>query len=229
MSNLIERLKSEELVISGRLIDASNATLFGNLKDDDSFQIIYKPIAGERPLWDFPDGSLAARELAAYIFSEIFQFNIVPPTVLREGPYGFGMVQQWISDSQPENLIEIAQTESKDLRKMMFFDSLINNADRKYGHILIGKDGEILGCDHGIAFHVDDKLRTVLWQFSGEKLIQAEIDLLEKIIDFDFKEFKDLLTPEEISAIYLRAKRLLQDGRLPSPAKDRPSIPWPPV
>ena len=110
MSNLIERLKSEELVISGRLIDASNATLFGNLKDDDSFQIIYKPIAGERPLWDFPDGSLAARELAAYIFSEIFGFNIVPPTVLREGPYGFGMVQQWISDSQPENLIEIAQS-----------------------------------------------------------------------------------------------------------------------
>ncbi len=229
MLELIERLKTEELVISGRLIDASNATLFGHLKNDESVKVIYKPTAGERPLWDFPDGSLAAREMAAYIFSDLFQFNIVPPTVLRDGPYGYGMVQLWIDDAQPENLIEVAQTENEDLRKMALFDVLINNADRKYGHILINKNNQILGCDHGITFHVEDKLRTVLWQFSGDKLMASEIETLELIISNDFDLFVELLTPEEIEATLNRAKNLLQLGKLPLPASDRPSIPWPPV
>ena len=229
MLDLIERLKAEELVISGRLVDASNATLFGHLKSDEYLKIIYKPTAGERPLWDFPDGSLAAREMAAYIFSDLFHFDIVPPTVLRDGPYGYGMVQHWIDDAQPENLIEIAQTENEDLRKMVLFDALINNADRKYGHILIKKNDQILGCDHGITFHVEDKLRTVLWQFSGDKLIASEIQTLEQVIRNDFDLFKELLTPEEIEATLNRAEKLLQIGRLPLPASDRPSIPWPPV
>ncbi len=229
MLDLIERLKVEELIISGRLIDASNATLFGHLKNDESLKIIYKPTAGERPLWDFPDGSLAAREMAAYIFSDLFQFNIVPPTVLRDGPYGYGMVQLWIDNAQPENLIELAQSENENLRKMVLFDALINNADRKYGHILIKENNQILGCDHGITFHVEDKLRTVLWQFSGDKLMASEIETLEVIIRNDFDPFTDLLTPEEIEATLIRAKKLLRIGRLPLPTSDRPSIPWPPV
>lgn len=229
MSRVIEQLRDEEIVITGRLIDASNATLFGHLKVDESLKIIYKPEAGERPLWDFPDGSLAARELAAFIFSEVFQFNLVPPTVLRDGPFGYGMVQLWIDEAQPENLIEIAQGKHDDLRKMFFFDVLINNADRKYGHILITKSGEILGCDHGISFHVEDKLRTVLWQFSDEALNTSEVETLQNLLKFDFSEFNDLLTPEEIAAISKRAKNLLQMGRMPLPASDRPSIPWPPV
>jgi uncharacterized repeat protein (TIGR03843 family) len=229
MMVLIEQLRSDELVISGRLVDASNATLFGHLKSDESVKIIYKPKAGERPLWDFPDGSLAAREMSAYIFSELFEFKIVPPTVLRDGPFGFGMVQLWIDEAQPENLIEVAQSRRDDLRKMIFFDALINNADRKYGHILITKENQILGCDHGISFHVEDKLRTVLWQFSGEDLLASEHQILEQIKDANLNEFKDLLTQREIDAINSRAETLLKIGRLPIPSNDRPSIPWPPV
>lgn len=231
MSNnsLFRKLENEELIISGRLIDASNATLFGHLKDDESLKIIYKPVAGERPLWDFPDGSLAAREFAAYLFSEIFDFHLVPETVLREGPFGFGMVQRWIEDAQPENLIEIAQATTDEIRRMIFFDSLINNADRKYGHILIGPDRKILGCDHGITFHSEDKLRTVLWQFSGDHLTETEIQLLNKVVAYKYEEFRELLSKNEIEAIALRAKKMLNDGRLPAPAIDRPAIPWPPV
>ena len=231
MSNnsLLRRLENEELIISGRLIDASNATLFGHLKDDESLKIIYKPVAGERPLWDFPDGSLAAREFAAYLFSEIFDFHLVPETVLREGPFGFGMVQRWIEDAQPENLIEIAQAATDEIRRMIFFDSLINNADRKYGHILIGPDRKILGCDHGITFHSEDKLRTVLWQFSGDHLTESEIKCLNNVIAYKYEEFNELLSKDEIEAIVLRAKKMLNDGRLPAPAIDRPAIPWPPV
>jgi hypothetical protein len=228
-SKILDRIKNEELTISGRLIDASNATLFGNLKDDEDFKIIYKPVAGERPLWDFADGSLAAREYAAYLFSEIFEFHLVPVTVLRDGPFGFGMVQRWIDEAQPENLIEIAQGDFPGLRKMIFFDALINNADRKYGHILIGDNDQILGCDHGISFHVEDKLRTVLWQYSGDDLNEEEKSLLKKILDYKFDEFNDLLTKDEIKAIGERALNLLNIGRLPTPAVDRPAIPWPPV
>jgi hypothetical protein len=228
-SEIINRLKSEELIISGRLIDASNATLLGNLKDEEDFKIIYKPVAGERPLWDFPDGSLAAREYAAYLFSEIFEFHLVPETVLREGPFGFGMVQRWINEAQSENLIEIAQGDCADIRRMIFFDALINNADRKYGHILIGDNDQILGCDHGISFHVEDKLRTVLWQYSGDDLNGEETSLLRKVLDYKFDEFNDLLTKDEIKAIGERALNLLNIGRLPTPAVDRPAIPWPPV
>jgi hypothetical protein len=218
------------LKVTGRLVDASNATLYAtSTLDSEEMVCIYKPIAGERPLWDFADGSLAHREYAAYLVSEALGFHIVPLTILRDGPYGYGMVQLWIDDAQPENLIEIAQTENKDLRKMVLFDAVINNADRKYGHILINENNQILGCDHGITFHVEDKLRTVLWQFSGDKLMASEIETLELINGNDFELFKELLTPEEIEAILNRAKILLQIGKLPLPASDRPSIPWPPV
>ena len=228
-SELIQRLANSEIAITGRLIDASNATLFGHLKDDEDFKIIYKPIAGERPLWDFPSGTLAYREYAAYLFSEIFDFNLVPSTVLRDGPYGFGMVQQWIKNAQPDNLIEIAQGSNLYLRKMVLFDTLINNADRKFGHVLLVGDEILMGCDHGVTFHVEDKLRTVLWQFADEPLVTHEIEVLERVANYDFRDFTEYLNDEEIAAIIFRAENILRKGRLPSPSDDRPSIPWPPV
>jgi uncharacterized repeat protein (TIGR03843 family) len=228
-TRLLERLETEEIVVTGRLVDASNATLFGHLGNDKSLKVIYKPVAGERPLWDFPDGSLAHREYAAFLFSEFFDFNIVPATVLRDGPFGFGMVQLWISDAQTEELIDVAQSERIELRKMVIFDALINNADRKFGHILIPKDSVILGCDHGVSFHVEDKLRTVLWQFAGEELLPDEIALVKKVESSDLFQFKDYLLESEIAAIHQRARDLLQGNTLPHPAQDRPAIPWPPV
>ena len=219
-----------EIVVTGRLVDASNATLFGHLKDDENFKIIYKPVAGERPLWDFPSGSLANREVAAYIFSELFGLNIVPRTVLREGPYGLGMVQEWKSDSQPDSLIDIGQSDHPDLRKMAIFDALINNGDRKYGHLLILENGQIQGCDHGVTFHVEDKLRSVLWQFAGSPFNQSEISLIKNIIKFDLTSvLADYLNTEEIAAISARAEQLAKESSLPLPATDRPAIPWPPV
>ena len=228
-SLILNRLENEEILITGRLVDASNATLFGHLSDDEDFKIIYKPIAGERPLWDFPAGTLAAREYAAYLFSERFEFHLVPSTVLREGPYGFGMVQQWIKDAQPENLIEVAQGLNPLLREMVLFDALINNADRKFGHILLISDERLMGCDHGVTFHVEDKLRTVLWQFADEPLIAYEKEILEKVINYDFTEFTNHISTEEIMAIISRAENILTRKKLPIPANDRPSIPWPPV
>jgi uncharacterized repeat protein (TIGR03843 family) len=225
----ISRIESSDLVITGRLVDASNATLFGHLQDDENFKIIYKPVAGERPLWDFPDGTLASREYAAYLFSERFGFNLVPATVLRDGPYGYGMVQEWIDDAQPESLIDFAQGMHQQLRKMVLFDALINNADRKYGHILLAKNELVLGCDHGVTFHKEDKLRTVLWQFTGLKLEDHERQSLEMIINHDLEFVQDLLSLEEISALKDRANSLLKNNALPEPATDRPTIPWPPV
>lgn len=228
-SKIKAKLENSELIVTGRLVDASNATLFGHLADDEEFKIIYKPVAGERPLWDFPSGSLAAREYSAYLFSEKFGFNLVPITILREGPYGFGMVQQWISDAQPEKLIEIAQERRDCLRKMVLFDALINNADRKFGHLLLLNENVFMGCDHGVTFHVEDKLRTVLWQFAGEELLGSEIATLNEVIDYDFHEFTEYISTEEISAIIARSRNLLFAGRLPTPSNERPSIPWPPV
>ena len=225
----ISGIESSDLVITGRLVDASNATLFGHLQDDENFKIIYKPVAGERPLWDFPDGTLALREYSAFLFSERFGFNLVPATVLRDGPYGFGMVQEWIEDAQPESLIDFAQGMHQQLRKMVLFDALINNADRKYGHILLSKDELVLGCDHGVTFHKEEKLRTVLWQFRGLKLEIHEVHTLGIICNHDLKFLQDYLSPEEILALKDRAKLLLKNNALPEPATDRPAIPWPPV
>lgn len=223
-------LMDSEVVVTGRLVDASNATLYGHIKNDENLKVIYKPIAGERPLWDFTSGNLASREVAAYRFSEIFDFNLVPPTVMREGPYGKGMVQLWRSNSQPSNLIEIGQSEHPDLRRIALFDCLINNADRKYGHLLILDDGSIQGCDHGVCFHTEDKLRSVLWQFAGESFSDAEMATLRKVIAHDLKnEFQSLLQDDEINSIRGRAIRLLNEPFFPLPATDRPAIPWPPV
>jgi hypothetical protein len=223
-------LMESEVVVTGRLVDASNATLYGHLKNNKDLKVIYKPIAGERPLWDFTSGNLASREVAAHKFSEIFDFNLVPPTVMRDGPYGKGMVQLWRSNSQPSNLIEIGQSDHPDLRKITLFDCLINNADRKYGHLLILDDGRIQGCDHGVCFHIEDKLRSVLWQFAGESFTESEMEILRRVISHDLKDdFHSLLQDDEINAIRERAIRLLNEPFFPLPATDRPSIPWPPV
>jgi uncharacterized repeat protein (TIGR03843 family) len=140
------------------------------------------------------------------------------------------MVQEWQSNSQPENLIEVGQSEHQDLRRMAIFDALINNGDRKYGHLLILENGNIQGCDHGVTFHVEDKLRSVLWQFAGESLTKDEKSVLKQIIDFDLNSvLADYLSREEIDAITLRAKKLVNESVLPIPATDRPAIPWPPV
>ena len=226
-----ETLSIGDIKVIGRLIDASNATLMGEIvSPNSSIKVIYKPIAGEKPLWDFQDGNLAFREYCAFLVSDLAGFNIVPATILRDGPFGLGMVQQWIEIDKTVDVVEFGQSEDSQLRKLALFDSIINNTDRKYGHLLIGSDEKLFGCDHGVSFHSQNKLRTVIWQFAGEKFTTEEMALLERTREVDFDGvFENYLTDIEISAFSDRINTLIASGTFPLPSDEWPAIPWPPV
>lgn len=236
MSSLVDAMQSGELSVTGRLVDASNATLYGVIKpidgaESDEIRVIYKPVAGERPLWDFPDGNLANREYAAFLISEIAKWNLVPTTILREGPFGPGMVQQWIDIDETVDLALFYSQDQPLLRKLALFDAVINNTDRKIGHLLPTADGKLMGCDHGVTFHHEDKLRTVLWQWAGMALSDQEIIELRKLVEEILKEqvvFQELLTEIELRALFARIERLISSGIFPEPSDEWPAVPWPP-
>jgi uncharacterized repeat protein (TIGR03843 family) len=228
----LARLENGTLRVTGRLIDASNASLYAIAELDDVEMVcIYKPIAGERPLWDFPDGCLAHREFAAYIVSEHLGFHVVPLTVLRDGPYGKGMAQEWIDIDESIDLAQFFSSDHSALRSMALFDAVVNNTDRKIGHLLPVNDDIVYGCDHGVTFHVEDKLRTVLWQWAGESLRDDEIQLLQRAVNSLNGELRvrleQLLTEDEIDALEMRVNRLLNQGCFPHPSPDWPAVPWP--
>ena len=231
MTEVAVQIQECELIVVGRLVDASNATLQANLKGiDPEVKVIYKPVAGERPLWDFEDGNLAHREYAAFLISDRAGFDLVPHTVLREGPFGFGMVQEWVEIDDNLDVVEFGQGDNPQLRKLALFDAIINNTDRKFGHLLVDQTGKLRGCDHGVCFHQENKLRTVLWQFAGDNFIPEEIELLNRVDNLDLSSaLEDLLTAAEISAIHLRISDLLAAGHFPFPSDQWPAIPWPPV
>ncbi|MDR7254417.1 putative repeat protein (TIGR03843 family) [Nocardioides sp. BE266] len=245
-----------ELTLHGRVLPASNATFVGEV---DGVRVVYKPIAGERPLWDFPDGTLAAREVGAYAVSEALGWDIVPTTVLRDGPHGPGMVQLWrdeVDDQSPVDIVgegevpdgfrhvfdgldahdqpvSLVHEDSPQLRRMALFDVVVNNADRKGGHVLPMADGHRHGVDHGLTFHVEHKLRTVLWGFVGEPITDEEAEGLHRLssaLDGELgATLADLLTHDEVVVTARRLRRLLSDGTFPPPATSAyPVIPWPP-
>jgi uncharacterized repeat protein (TIGR03843 family) len=225
-SNLAE-LREGELEVIGRLVDASNASLLCLLPSGK--QVVYKPIAGERPLWDFPDGNLASREVAAFYIDQVAGFGIVPRTVMRDGPFGPGAVQEWI-DIDPEiDVVSMASSDNTEIRIMSLLDCILNNTDRKFGHILIKSIDELYGCDHGVTLHSEPKLRTVLWQFAGQALTDSEIEALSKLPKFmDLPYLQTLITSEEITALLLRIDLLLESGCFPDPNPNWPPVPWPP-
>ena len=232
-SELLNALTYGDLKVTGRLVDASNATLFGEVQVGEfSFNCIYKPVSGERPLWDFPDGTLANRELAAYLISEAMSLNCVPPTLLREGPFGIGMVQLWIDIDEEIDLVDLYRQDLLGLRNLALFDVVVNNTDRKIGHLLPTSDGHIYGCDHGVTFHVDDKLRTVLWQWEQQSLTESELQIVRNLADqlkADLgKSLQDLITEDELHALKMRVLRLSNEQVFPSPSPDWPAVPWPP-
>ena len=231
MKDVTDLILNGNLTVVGRLVDASNATLLANVEGSDPLiEVIYKPVAGERPLWDFPDGNLANREYSAYLLSDLADFNIVPYTVLREGPFGFGMVQEWIKVDQNIDVVEFGQRSDHQLRKLALFDAIINNTDRKFGHLLVDENGVLKGCDHGVAFHSEDKLRTVLWQFSEQSFLPEELSLLINVKSIDLQEvFSNYLTKEEVAAITSRTDNLISSARFPEPSEAWPAVPWPPV
>ena len=221
--------------LTGQFVWGSNHTFLARVVHGEAeIRAVYKPSRGEQPLWDFPDGSLAAREVAAYLTSRGLGWDLVPPTVLREdGPAGPGSVQLYVEADTDRHYFTFTPEEKQRLRPAAVFDLLINNADRKGGHVLLAHDGHLWLIDHGVCFHREEKLRTVIWDFVGEP-IPAE--LLEDLRRFRQRlrggdlgrEVGSLLSGPEVAALERRADRLLADRRFPPPGRGRP-YPWPMV
>jgi uncharacterized repeat protein (TIGR03843 family) len=253
-----ELLRHGRIDITGRLVDASNATLFGTVSADGvEAQCVYKPVRGERPLWDFPDGTLAGREVGAFLVSQAAGFDVVPHTILRDGPFGLGMMQVWVDTQDERELVDVcspkkvptgwigvlrargdrgepavlAHADTPALRRMAAFDVVVNNADRKGGHVLAGTDGNLYGVDHGLTLHVEDKLRTVLWGWVGQPLPADVVEALEKLrmeLDGTFIDvLKEHITRRETRTLVARVDALLADPRFPEPSGYGPAIPWP--
>ncbi len=256
----VDLLLEGDLEIHGRIMPASNATFLAEaVVGEQRLACVYKPVAGERPLWDFPDGTLAGREVAAYLLSEALGWDVVPRTILRDGPHGPGMVQVWCEpdeereavDLVPEGAVpagflrildatdgagravSLVHEDSAALRLVAVFDVVANNADRKGGHVLAMPDGHRYGVDHGICFHVEPKLRTVLWGWGGDSLRDQERDDVARVVE-EIRDGGDLalalaehLTRREVRAVAERGRHLLSGGRLPRAGGEWPSIPWP--
>ncbi|MER6406358.1 SCO1664 family protein [Streptomyces viridosporus] len=255
-------LAEGELTVRGRIREASNAALYCTVTHGGrEAACVYKPVAGERPLWDFPDGTLAGREVAAYEVSEATGWGLVPPTVLRDGPYGEGMCQLWVETVPGAELLALVDGEEpgpgwraiglaevgegrtallvhaddERLRRLAVLDAVINNADRKGGHLLPAAGDRLYGIDHGVTFNVEDKLRTLLWGWAGEPLTEEALDVLKGLR----KALADggalavrlgaLITPAEIDATRARVESLIATGTHPEPGGQWPAIPWPPV
>lgn len=231
----LELLTNGKLEVEGRLVEASNATLYCTVRlNGAEAACVYKPVAGERPLWDFPPGTLAGREVAAYAVSRAAGWPVVPPTVYREGPFGPGMCQLWIDADDTVDLIALARrTNHRQLRDMAVFDAVVNNADRKIGHLLPTGDGQLYGCDHGVCFSEEYKLRTVLWQWRGRPLTSQAIEALRRVRaafeDGGLAELGRFLSPGEIHATLKRVEMLLKHRVHPYPSEEWPAVPWPPV
>jgi uncharacterized repeat protein (TIGR03843 family) len=225
-------LAEGELELLGRIPWASNATVLAKVSHLDLEGLaVYKPVRGERPLWDFPEATLYRREVAAYLVSEQLGWKLVPPTLARDGPLGVGSVQLYV-DADPEvTAFELLAAGDPSLTRIAAFDVVTNNADRKAGHCLAGEGGRVWAIDHGLCFHVQTKLRTVLWDLAGRRLeaaIVADLEALagEVAVGELGRRLVALLDADEVAAVARRAAALARTGRLPNPDGDRP-YPWP--
>ena len=233
--NLLDALSLGEIDIKGQFMLGSNYTFLVKVSHEgQEVPAVYKPQRGEQPLWDFPSESLAGREVAAYLVSEALGFCFVPLTILRDGPMGPGALQQFIDYNPNYHYFSFRQEDLMRLRPVALFDLLINNADRKGSHILVQKrTRKLFLIDHGLCFHTEDKLRTVLWDFAGEPIPP---DLTEALRNFKSKltggltiQLSKYLLPEEIAALDARAAVLLSDCHFPDPPEDRRAYPYPPL
>jgi uncharacterized repeat protein (TIGR03843 family) len=254
-------LTEGEVVVEGRILPASNATFLGTVgSGPEAVRCVYKPVAGERPLWDFPDGTLARREVAAYVVSEALGWDIVPETVLRDGPAGLGMVQRWQEPDPGQHPVDVVPAgvvpegylhvldavdaderpvalvheDSDELRRMALFDAVVNNADRKGGHVLAMTSGHRYGVDHGVTFHVETKLRTVLWGWAGEPVLPEDRPAVARLLetlttagDPTTERLGELLAGQELRALVSRCELLLTRGTMPVPTGEWPAVPWP--
>ncbi len=261
-ADLLELLGAGELEVIGRLLGSSNNAMvvrvwpastnaapsgaasnggrhseIGKPLEPTDLLAVWKPTAGERPLFDFPIGTLTRREVAAHLVSEALGWGIVPPTLLRDGPYGEGMLQHWIDADPAADVIAMVNTDDPRLRRVAVFDAVVNNTDRKAGHLLPVPGGHLYAVDHGVTFSSVPKLRTVLWAWEGDPFDAEEIAALGRVRDGLGSgtapgplavELAELLSLREIGATRARVGDLLATGRFPGPNPEWPAIPWPP-
>lgn len=235
---IINALRKGEIDLKGQFLMGSNYTFLVGLNyQDQSMVAVYKPVRGEQPLWDFPEGTLAKREVAAYLLSEILGWELVPPTVFRrQAPLGAGSLQFFIDHDPEYHYFNFSDEDRQRLRPMAVFDLLLNNADRKGSHILRDAENHLWLIDHGVCFHTDDKLRSVVWDFSGEALPENLVtELYQLVVDLQnmeirpVKELYKMLIDSEVNGIIRRAQRLLNSKKFPHPSKSTRPYPWPPI
>jgi hypothetical protein len=215
---------------------SSNYTFLAVVAQDNvELLAIYKPCKGERPLWDFPHGTLCKREYAAFLVSEALGWGLVPATVLRDGPHGPGSVQLFIDCDPEQHYFTLKDEHPEDFKRVALFDALLNNTDRKGGHCLVDRAGKIWAIDHGVTFHCEPKLRTVIWDYAGQTIPDAmlrDLKRFQKGICGDepiAKNLRQLIDRHELEALRGRLDELIADGTFPSPNSDWYTIPWPPV
>ncbi len=234
--DLLALLREGALVLDGLMPWSSNYTFLGHIGNGpDPVRIVYKPIRGEQPLWDFSRGTLARRETAAYLVSRTLHWNLVPPTVLRRGPHGLGSVQFFADADQDAHFFTFHKDPAYrlPLQALALFDIVTNNADRKAGHCLVTDDGSIVAIDHGLCFHIESKLRTVIWDFAGEHIptrLAADLRRLRVAVDDEgalVDGLSELLSRAEIGALERRLAQLLKLGHFPDPPEDHRPYPWP--
>ncbi len=219
--------------VVGRVAWSSNAALLVTVTHADAEMLaVYKPQRGERPLWDFPDGSLCRRETATFVVSDALGWDIVPPTVLRDGPYGIGAVQRFVEHDPDEHYFTLLEAHEERFLRFAVFDVVVNNADRKGGHCLQElATGHVYGIDHGLTFHAAPKLRTVIWDFAGTavpaELVADLVSLRTRLEGPLDPVMAELLAPIEFDALLRRIDELVGAGTLPVPDEGYHSVPWP--
>jgi uncharacterized repeat protein (TIGR03843 family) len=236
LDNLLQLLVQGQLEVRGLLPGSSNYTFLADISNGhDHGLVVYKPSQGETPLWDFPHGTLCYRELAAYLVSQALGWNLVPPTVMRQGPYGRGAVQYFVDADFQQHYFTLRDHPRLQpaLRQIAAFDLIINNADRKGGHVLIDHDGRLWAIDHGVCFHVQSKLRTVIWEFAGQPLpkdVKSDLAGLRAVLDVNcelHETLSQLLNRSELKALVQRVEKLRSVGVFPEPDPYQRSYPWP--
>ncbi len=229
-THTLELLNRGSIEVLGRMPYSSNATLLVSiLLDEDAAKAIYKPERGERPLWDFPDG-LYRREAAAYVLSAALGWELIPPTIVRiDAPYGVGSLQLFVEADFEQHYFSLADRKELHATFIRFaaFDVIANNTDRKSGHVLIDNQGHLWGIDNGLTFHVEPKLRTVIWEFGGHAIDTSDIEDIKRVIQDAPKLFAELLSEAEIAELVKRGNRLVRKARLPKADPEQRSYPWP--
>ena len=235
LDDLLTVLGQGQMEMQGLLPYGSNYTFLVSLAHcEHKVLAVYKPVRGERPLWDFPEETLGMREVAAFVVSEALGWDFVPPTVYREGPHGPGSVQWFVEAEAGVHYFNMTDAEHPFLRRVALFDLLVNNADRKGGHVIRDRHGKLWCIDHGICFHSDPKLRTVIWDFAGDPVpddLVADLQSFRQRLDGDEnlrEALGALLIPAEVVALRRRTDRLLRSKRYPDPGPGR-NFPWPPL